>query len=365
MIIILQKADNSQAIIPRLMQNLNTRLHSPRFVFDIWKSKIWSALHLSVSIAALSITIPQSAIAANFYNFQTIDFPGESETAVSSINNSGQFVGTFNDGESAFLFDGVNFTAFKPPGAGETYIPGMNDLGQIVGGFFDAEDIPRAYLKQGNTYNTINYPANPPQVTVGETGLSDINNAGIAVGYYFDENFDVSRAFSLDTNTNTFTPITIPTATERTYAWGINDLNQVVGSYRSDSGFFGYFLDQGNITKLEFPGSSLTAAYGVNDEGTIVGSFFREATGRDLYGFVWNDGVFTEITAPGATQTFVSSINDSGQIAGYYFDATGTKRGFIATPVPEPSAGLGLVAFGALGTVLLGKRKQNHQKITK
>ncbi|MCC5622535.1 hypothetical protein [Nostoc sp. CHAB 5715] len=337
------------------IQSLKKDLHLPD------KSKICSV----VAIAAVSFSVSLPANASTLYNFQTIDFPGQTETAVSSINNSGQMVGTFTAGQSAFLFDGKKFTAFKPPGAGEVYIPGINDVGQIVGSFFDAEDIPRAYIKKGDTYKIINYPANPPAVTVGETGISDINNSGVAVGYYFDEDFKISRAFYLDTNTNTFTPITIPEATDRTYAWGNNELNQVVGSYRSDKGFYGYFLDQGEITKLEFPGSSLTAAYSVNDAGTIVGSFFRQETGRNLYGFVWNNGVFTEIKAPGSTQTFVSSINDSGEIAGYYFDTVGVKHGFVATKVPEPTTIFGsLLAFGVLLTNLVVKRKGNYSKLT-
>lgn len=350
--------------------HLKKDLHLSGLVFDRSKSKICAVVRNQslkvIAIAAFSFSVSLPATAGTLYNFKTIDFPGQSETSVSSINNSGQMVGTFNDGESAFLFDGKKFTAFKPAGAGEVYIPGINDAGQIVGSFFDAQDIPRGYIKTGDTYKIINYPANPPAVTVGETGISDINNSGIAVGYYFDEDFEISRAFYLDTNTNTFTPITIPEATDRTYAWGNNELNQVVGSYRGDKGFYGYFLDQGKITKLEFPGSSLTAAYGVNDAGTIVGSFFREETGRNLYGFVWNNGVFTEIEAPGATQTFVSSINDSGEIAGYYFDAAGTKHGFVATKVPEPTTTIGsFLAFGVLGTSFVVKRKRNYSKLLK
>lgn len=107
------------------IQSLKKDLHLPD------KSKICSV----VAIAAVSFSVSLPASASSLYNFKTIDFLGETETAVSSINNSGQLVGTFNDGESAFLFDGKEFTAFKPPGAGEVYIPGINDVGQIVGSF--------------------------------------------------------------------------------------------------------------------------------------------------------------------------------------------------------------------------------------
>jgi hypothetical protein len=37
--------------------------------------------------------------------------------------------------------------------------------------------------------------------------------------------------------------------------------------------------------------------------------------------------------------TQITGANDSGEIAGFYVDAaTGSQRGFIATPVPEPAA---------------------------
>jgi probable HAF family extracellular repeat protein len=62
-----------------------------------------------------------------------------------------------------------------------------------------------------------------------------------------------------------------------TFAEGINNSGQIVGSY--DAGgqhYHGFLLNQGSYTTLDPPGSSpsffgLTGAHGINDSGQIVG----------------------------------------------------------------------------------------------
>jgi uncharacterized membrane protein len=315
------------------------------------------ALNLSL-LAALSVAIPLPAVASSLYKFTSFDYPGELETAGSDINSLGQIVGTYNDGGSAFLSDGKNFTSFKPPGASEVFIPGINNKGTVVGGYFDADNVARGFIKEGDKYTTINYLNDP---SFPETALSSINNSGIAVGYYYDREYTKPTSFSLDSKKNTYTEITIPDASKGSFAWGNNDFNQIVGSYRTDTQQFGYFYDKGNFTKLEFPNSSLTAAYGINDSGKIVGSFFRPETGRDLYSFIWDKGVFKELKYPGATGTFASAIDNSGRIVGYYFDQKGDKHGFVAAKVPEPSAGLGV--FAVLGVAAVTTWKKHRAKV--
>ena len=55
------------------------------------------------------------------------------------------------------------------------------------------------------------------------------------------------------------------------------------------------------------------------------------------HGFLDTGGIFTTIDVPGATSTSAFGINDSGQIVGSFYDGT-TTHGFLATPVPEPSS---------------------------
>jgi hypothetical protein len=76
-----------------------------------------------------------------------------------------------------------------------------------------------------------------------------------------------------------------------TFAYGINNAGQIVGSY-----------------------SDATSAAGINAAGQIVGSY-TDATG--IHGFLDSGGTFTTIDGPFASLTRASGINDSGEIVGF------------------------------------------------
>jgi hypothetical protein len=57
------------------------------------------------------------------------------------------------------------------------------------------------------------------------------------------------------------------------------------------------------------PGSTLTAALGINNNGDIVGI-------SNLGGFLYSGGNFTSFSVPGATYTSPADINNAGEIVG-------------------------------------------------
>ena len=82
------------------------------------------------------------------------------------------------------------------------------------------------------------------------------------------------------------------------------------------------------------PGAVDTFARGINNTAEIVGSFDNgSGPGALRHGFLDIGGVLTTLDVPGATQTEAYGINDAGQIVGTFGDSTGT-HGFLATPVP-------------------------------
>ena len=82
------------------------------------------------------------------------------------------------------------------------------------------------------------------------------------------------------------------------------------------------------------PGSTSTAAFGINASGQIVGSYVDADGTKIPHGFLLDNGSYTTLDPPGSTFTWAHGINDFGQIVGMYQDAGGTFHGFLATPVP-------------------------------
>lgn len=77
---------------------------------------------------------------------------------------------------------------------------------------------------------------------------------------------------------------------------------------------------------LEFPNAASTRAFGINNNGWIVGSF-RDASQRG-HAFVYDGRNFTQLDYPGAESTVAYKINDAGQLVGFYWDSAGLPHGF-------------------------------------
>jgi hypothetical protein len=90
-------------------------------------------------------------------------------------------------------------------------------------------------------------------------------------------------------------------------------------------------------------GATSSAAFGVNDTGTVVGQYMKDATHSP--GFIDVAGTFTSVTATTASViTFVQGINAAGVAIGFYSEDGTTQHGFTynagskqITMLPDPS----------------------------
>jgi uncharacterized membrane protein len=148
---------------------------------------------------------------------------------------------------------GYTFTTIVVPGSLGTIAGGINDRGQIVGDFTDDAGIQHGFLGQ----------------ILGTT--SSIANFVYAHG--------------------TFTPLN--NLGESAFAFGINDVGQIVGGLSDSNGDTIGLLDtRGRITTYAAPGASVTAGYDINDFGQIVGNYL-DSTG--FHPFLDRQGVLTNI----------------------------------------------------------------------
>ena len=112
----------------------------------------------------------------------------------------------------------------------------------------------------------------------------------------------------------TYTTLEDPLAPDITEAYGINDNGQIVG-YSFDASYHGFLYSNGAYTTLNDPsaGSSGTFAVGINDTGQIVGSYF-DANSRN-HGFLYSGGSYTTFDDPlDVYGTVPYGINNNGQI---------------------------------------------------
>ena len=113
---------------------------------------------------------------------------------------------------------------------------------------------------------------------------------------------------------------------------GINDVGQIVGTYRPlDTGLFlGFLYSNGTLTSFSVPPLTDTFANGINDAGDIVGWYQIGDAGH--IGFLYRGGVFTTIQMddPFRRYTELFGINNAGQIIGTYTDRRDfTTHGFV------------------------------------
>ncbi len=111
-----------------------------------------------------------------------------------------------------------------------------------------------------------------------------------------------------------------------------------------------------------------TDAFGINDLGQVVGSYYDNSSPTRRRGFIYDPatGIYTTLINPADPGQIISpfGINNSGQIVGSYQSGS-AGGGFIATPeqvsaaVPEPSS-LALIGVFA-GCAWLTRRRIETQ----
>jgi hypothetical protein len=130
--------------------------------------------------------------------------------------------------DQAFIYQSGTFQNIGPAG---TAAFGNNDPGQVVGVFNPqlaaGEKIPPSIPTDGFLYsNGVFSLFDDPYAT--STTPRDINNAGLIVGYF--QNGSGTHGFAYNPTTGQWWTIDVPGATS-TLVYGINDVNQIVGSY--------------------------------------------------------------------------------------------------------------------------------------
>src|SRR5260370_16470163 len=124
----------------------------------------------------------------------------------------------------------------------------------------------------------------------------------------------------------------VPNATG-TFAQGINNVGQVVGTYVLNGQVHAFLRDSdGSLMSLDFPDAVSTAANGINDNGQICGTYTTGNGSGRVHGFIRNaDGSYVTFDVPDALTTYAWGINNAGTVIGSYFFDSVQHRAFSLT----------------------------------
>jgi probable HAF family extracellular repeat protein len=279
----------------------------------------------------MALLLCTSMWAQGSYNFQTVNYPGDTFTQLLGINDSSLIAGYHNVNQNSgfeLKLPG-GFATENYPNSMMTQVIGINNNGTTDGFYVDNGGNTHGFYNHKGTFNNVDYPGTPFNQLLGQ------NDMGQASGYYSLSANNTTPDFPYvydELGGGVFQVITIPAAVGGAQATGINNSQQICGFYIDANGVnHGFLLNFGLLVTLDVPGSTFTQALGLNNKGQVVGDYVD--AGGNTHGFVWTSGGgFTTVDDPnGVGTTIVNGINDRGMIVGFYGTAP-TNSGFVAFP---------------------------------
>ena len=277
-------------------------------------------------------------------------------TAVSAINNLGQWGGIYGTGGVAFQFSG-SFPINNPTGEYAT-VNAINDSGTAVGAN-NQNPKARTWTSSGSSWLPVLGGGSPSGMDSSRSAAYDINNSGLIVGDsepYYTALGSPRKAVYWKSG-SIFTIGTL--GGEYSSARGVNNNNLIVGASDTLTERHAFSYSNGSLLDLGTLGGTESVAFDVNDNGWIVGK--SKTLAGDWAGFVYKDSLMYDLNSwlepslrDGWTISEAVSINENGQIA-----ANGTKNGTSSAlfiTIPEPSALSLLVLSGVVAA--LGRRKK-------
>jgi hypothetical protein len=201
--------------------------------------------------------------------FQQLDVPGSILTAALAINNQDVAVGHYVDGDRVthgFVYRGGRFQTVDYPGATDTRIRGIDDRGTLMGNFGSiADGIEHGFIKDDSGFHLEDYPG---------SATSDIwasDDEGHFVGDWSDTEDNV---FGLALDSHHFTSFAMPGPFWATSARSILHSGVIVGVIgETDVIIHGFIKTGDQYRQVDYPGAVATETTRANNHGLVVGDY--------------------------------------------------------------------------------------------
>src|ERR1022692_588096 len=162
----------------------------------------------------------------------------------------------------AFLYQKGTFTEVGPANSTGSQAIGINDHGDINGNFGDSNG-SHGFLLKGGAYSTIDVPG--ASATLG----GGINNADLLTEEWIDSSNNVESSLY---DGKQYTTINVPGETD-SYVSAISKAGDIVYSWETSEEYGGALMHGGKFYKFHVPGGDRTWGYGINDHNEVVGAY--------------------------------------------------------------------------------------------
>lgn len=293
---------------------------------------------LPLVLALGSLLQAQGAASCMFTTFQLDTPTSRTSTSLGGINDfrtlvGSRFLGGGNVKGLIRFSAGTGFTLVTVPNGGDTRFTDRNNNGVSTGYYFNLSSRRlEGFVLGGDQFVSVSRSNSP-------TFLNGINKWESSVGDYAFGPYPRFHGFKRYSNGG-FLAIDYPGALG-TSAAAINDNGTIVGSYflpSQQDPFYtqhGFIYGNGQWATLDFPDKNVgTSLVGISNDGTIIGNTitFKDGIQTDQSAFFYKAGVFKTISVPNQPLTEVTGISPKlDLIAGLALDFSGDTEGFIAT----------------------------------
>ena len=274
-----------------------------------------------LSLAVLLLASVPLALAQGTYT--QFDVPGALATLGSGIDTAGDIVGTYYDASSnsyGFLLSGGTYTTVDYPGSTDTQLSGINDMGQIVGqtrnpnsGFL--------YDVQNQTFTTVIYP------NANYVFPYAINNAGTIAGAAV---YGAGQFIGFELNGSAYRHV-LPLRTSQSEVFGITASGRLFGQAFGKNRTLNFSFANGKYSLRLIPNAPGAVVNGVNPAGTALVGYYNPSSGVTA-GFLYQTGTLQTLQFPGSSFTAAFGIDAAGEVVGFFEDAEGNSHGFTWTP---------------------------------
>ena len=243
---------------------------------------------------------------------------GTAQSIATAINARGQIVGqsqTSSETGHAFFWQSGTMTDIGTLGGSWSYADGISDAGHVVGTSQTASGDEHAFIWQNGTMRdlgTLDQRCSNSQARA-------VNTAGLVVGQADGGPTCLSRPVVWRNGRAVELGWLAGGDGRMGSAYGINDEGQIVGSSSGSRGYDHAFLwEDGIMHDLGTLGGRTSVAHGINEQGQVVG-VSQVPSGR-RHAFLWSNGTMRDLgtlTRDEAPESFAQAINDKGEVVGY------------------------------------------------